>query len=159
MTCKSFPQWQRLSALPRTVANGCGRLRTWKQRVANKALPPDPQELNENPSLRIREKESTKIQFLHQHDPIRSCGSPSVLPRIALDRFGNYIVQRAISGCRGHEQQRILQLLVSLGPRLRRTANGRHIMCAVPGHSAKCSVSSQGPPSMLAWVLRSPSLQ
>ena len=28
VTCKSFPQWQRLSALPRTVANGCGRLRT-----------------------------------------------------------------------------------------------------------------------------------
>lgn len=57
-------------------------------------------------------------------------GSTSVFSLIALDRFGNYIVQRAISGCRGHEQQRILQLLVSLGPRLRRTANGRHIMCA-----------------------------
>ena len=28
VTCKSFPQWQRLSALLRTVANGCGRLRT-----------------------------------------------------------------------------------------------------------------------------------
>ena len=28
VTCKSFPQWQRLSALPRTVANGCERLRT-----------------------------------------------------------------------------------------------------------------------------------
>ena len=27
----------------RTVADGCGRLRTLRQRVANKALPPDPQ--------------------------------------------------------------------------------------------------------------------
>ena len=41
VTCKSFPQWQRLSALPRTVANGCGRLRTvadgceWLRTVAN----------------------------------------------------------------------------------------------------------------------------
>ena len=28
VTCKSFPQWQRLSDLLRTVANGCERLRT-----------------------------------------------------------------------------------------------------------------------------------
>lgn len=66
-------------------------------------------------------------------------GSTSVFSLIALDRFGNYIVQRAIAGCRGGEElrrlarkveRRIVELLTLLGPRLRRTANGRHIMCA-----------------------------
>lgn len=58
-------------------------------------------------------------------------GSTSVFSLIALDRFGNYIVQRAIAGCRGgQEERRIVELLTLLGPRLRRTANGRHIMCA-----------------------------
>jgi len=58
-------------------------------------------------------------------------GSTSVFSLIALDRFGNYIVQRAIAGCRGgEEERRIVELLNLLGPRLRRTANGRHIMCA-----------------------------
>ena len=40
----------------RMVANSCGRLRSTRQRIANKTLTPDPPELNENPSLRIGEK-------------------------------------------------------------------------------------------------------
>ena len=40
---KSFTQCERPSALLRTVGDGCERLQTLKQRVTNKALPPDPQ--------------------------------------------------------------------------------------------------------------------
>ena len=50
--------------------------------------------------------------------------------QMALDRFGNYIAQRAIEDCQGAEQQRILHLLNALGPKLRRAVNGRHILQA-----------------------------
>ncbi|CAJ1402429.1 unnamed protein product [Effrenium voratum] len=60
-------------------------------------------------------------------------GDETVTPpfaQIALDRFGNYIAQRVIDICQADEQQRVLRLLGSLGPKLRRAANGRHILQA-----------------------------
>ena len=39
---KPSPNGSGLSVLLRSAANGCGRLRTLRPRVANKALPPDP---------------------------------------------------------------------------------------------------------------------
>mmetsp|Transcript_52771 Transcript_52771/g.98826 ORF Transcript_52771/g.98826 Transcript_52771/m.98826 type:complete len:430 (+) Transcript_52771:103-1392(+) len=50
--------------------------------------------------------------------------------QMALDRFGNYIAQRAMEECQGDEQQRVLHLLGMLGPKLRRAVNGRHILQA-----------------------------
>mmetsp|Transcript_805 Transcript_805/g.796 ORF Transcript_805/g.796 Transcript_805/m.796 type:complete len:171 (+) Transcript_805:43-555(+) len=50
--------------------------------------------------------------------------------QIALDRFGNYIVQRTIDICEGPEQQRVQELLQGLGHKLRRSVNGRHILQA-----------------------------
>jgi len=54
----------------------------------------------------------------------------SLFVQIALDRFGNYIAQRTIEVSEGQEQQRVQELLKSLGPKLRRAANGRHILQA-----------------------------
>lgn len=54
----------------------------------------------------------------------------SLFSQIALDRFGNYIVQRTIEICEGPEQQRVQELLNSLSHKLRRSVNGRHILQA-----------------------------
>ena len=54
----------------------------------------------------------------------------SLFSQIALDRFGNYIVQRTIEVCEGPEQQRVQELLNSLSHKLRRSVNGRHILQA-----------------------------
>eukprot|EP00435_Cladocopium_sp_Y103_P038349 s1539_g10.t1 len=54
----------------------------------------------------------------------------SLFSQIALDRFGNYIVQRTIEICEGPEQQRVQELLNGLGHKLRRSVNGRHILQA-----------------------------
>ena len=40
------------------------------------------------------------------------------------------MAQRCIAACQGREEAQVRELLLHLGPRLRRTANGRHIMCA-----------------------------
>ena len=54
------PLWRALRRYRkrlRTLANGCGRLRTQTQNLANTASPPDPQ-VKREPSLRIREKQT-----------------------------------------------------------------------------------------------------
>ena len=53
-----------------------------------------------------------------------------VFLQIALDRFGNYVVQKIIEISSSDEQQRVQELLRSLCPKLRRAANGRHILQA-----------------------------
>ncbi|CAE7883127.1 APUM5, partial [Symbiodinium microadriaticum] len=50
--------------------------------------------------------------------------------RVALDRFGNYVCQRVIVISQGAEAQRVLSLIALMGPKLRRTTNGRHILQA-----------------------------
>jgi len=50
--------------------------------------------------------------------------------KMALDRYGNYIAQRVMESCQGTEQQRILDLLGALRPKLRHAVNGQHILQA-----------------------------
>jgi len=59
-----------------------------------------------------------------------SGSTASPFEHIALDRFGNYIAQRVMEDCQGIEQQRILELLTALRPKLRHAANGQHILQA-----------------------------
>ena len=92
---KSFPQRQRLSALPRTAAVGCERLTTAANAQATRreqGSTPRPPELNENPSLLIREEiiqegggvrvrknkgrrelDSLLINLLTEYDRISTC--------------------------------------------------------------------------------------
>ena len=73
-------------------------------------------------------------------------GSAETSPfaQIALDRFGNYIAQRIMEDCQGStEQQRVLDLLTALRPKLRHASNGQHILQAAqrkfgPRLSAVC---------------------
>ena len=67
----------------------------------------------------------------------------SPFAQIALDRFGNYIAQRIMEDCQGPEQQRVLDLLTALRPKLRHAVNGQHILQAAqrkfgPRLSAVC---------------------
>ena len=55
-------QWHTLSASPRTVADGCGRLRTLEQLLANTASTRRPPLINGSPSPHIREKEGAKTR-------------------------------------------------------------------------------------------------
>ena len=48
--------------------------------------------------------------------------------KVALDRFGNYVCQRVIFISQGAEAERVLSLIASMGSKLRRTTNGRHIL-------------------------------
>jgi len=50
--------------------------------------------------------------------------------KVALDRFGNYVCQRVIVISQEAEAQRVLSLIAHMGPKLRRTTNGRHILQA-----------------------------
>ena len=53
--CKTYHRHSHI-AITRTVANGCGRLRTVRQRRANTPSTPRPPRVNREPLLRIREK-------------------------------------------------------------------------------------------------------
>ena len=68
---QSFPQWQRLSALLRTAANGCERLRSLRQRVASKALYIFPQtpRVKRKPFIWEKRRPSSYLKAPASHGP------------------------------------------------------------------------------------------
>ncbi|CAJ1344727.1 unnamed protein product [Effrenium voratum] len=115
----SCEQVQRMAQI--LCAQDCGLLVYARNRHASLVLDQALETLFERQEL--QEERAEVMQRLLS-------GQPSVLLQVALDRFGNYIAQRAIAGSLESEREQILELLAALGARLRRSANGRHICTA-----------------------------
>mmetsp|Transcript_79006 Transcript_79006/g.229451 ORF Transcript_79006/g.229451 Transcript_79006/m.229451 type:complete len:226 (+) Transcript_79006:404-1081(+) len=63
------------------------------------------------------------------------CGSGgSMLQRIALDRYGNYVAQRVVECSRGGEVALVEKQLGHLEADLRKSATGRHILSCMRRH-------------------------
>jgi len=55
----------------------------------------------------------------------------TTLRAIMLDKFGNYIVQRAMESCRGSERQAMKKQLLAAESELRMSSIGRHILASM----------------------------